>query len=364
MDAWTTQNWSEALNHFQQWVATQEGIQLTPTKLSVPQSLREEFYGRTRFVQELLATEMLGDELLQAENLAQHVEAARTKLCQATGLKCYVLAPRLEQFLQHPREAVARPLQSTVVDITSGALPIEQVDTAAREAIRAPFDVLVRSAYEAWAYITALLALKPVRMWAIDADDAGRTSAIQTEEVWVGWQKPSRELRIPEAVLQTEDGSTFAVKTECAREIDYYDTLEPMARDNSAGGNTHELLCHRLLLLYRLSNELAAACVVDRKKKVQTSCDLALEVLSPNEMDNPSYLGAFIQRARKLRTKRPLQILTYGDNGTFPPQMTEDPQAPTVSLHAVNLDETAVAHAVTYALATPATTPIPYPVTC
>lgn len=364
MEAWTTQDWSEALSNLQHWATAQEGIQLTPTKLSVPQSLREEFYGRVHGVQELLAESVLGNELSQAEKLAQRLAAVRSELCQATGLAHYVLAPRLEQFIQHPREAVARPLQSTVVDVASGALALAQVDETARQSIRAPFDVLIRNAYEAWAYISALLALEPVRMWAIDADDAGRMSTIQTDEVWVGWQKPSRELRMPEAVLQTEDGSTFAVKTECAREIDYYDTLEPMARDNSAGGNTHELLCHRILLLYRLTNELAAAPVVDRKKKVQTSCDLALDVLSPSEMENPSYLGAFIQRARKLRTKRPLQILTYGEGGKFPPQMADDPQAPAVNLHAVGLDETAVANAVTSALETPATTPIPRPVIC
>lgn len=359
-----TTTWSAALHELQQWVQTQEGLELTPTKLSAPKSSREAFYDRVGGVQGLLAEVVLGDDLAQAEPLAHQLNATREAFCQATGLGRYSFAPRLEQFIADPYGAATRPLQSVVIDAVSGFLVSDQLESAARQAVQAPFAGLLRNAYEAWVYLTALLALDPVQIWAVDTDGADQTVAIPSDEVRVGWQKPSRELRLPEAVMRTKNGETFAVKTECAREIDYYDTLEPPARDTSAGGNTHELLCHRMLLVYRLTDESVVAPVVDRKKKVQTHCDLALEVLSSGEMTTPTYLGAFIQRAQKLRTKRPIQALTYDSDARFPAEMAADPQVPAVAVHEVGFETKAVQAAIREALSQPPITPVPRPVTC
>lgn len=364
MKTTTAQRWQDAFANLQQWVQAQEGLEVTPTRLSVPKSSREAFYSRVGVVQRMLAEVALGTGLAEAQQLAQQVSSTRETFCQATGLGCYRFAPRLEQFVADPRTAAARPLQAVVIDALSGSLALDRMETAACQAAQVPFSGLLRNAYEAWVYLTALLALDPVHLWTVDTDSTDQTVAIPSNEVRVGWQKPSRELRLPEAIMRTKDGATFAVKTECAREIDYYDTLEPPARDTSAGGNTHELLCHRMLLVYRLADEAAVAPVVDRKKKVQTHCDLAFEVLSPSEMTTPTYLGAFIQRAQKLRTKRPIQILTYERDARFPAEMTEDPLAPAVAVHGVGFDASAVEAVVQNTLAEPAVIPVPRPVTC
>lgn len=334
--------WGSALGALRQWAASQEGIDLAPGRISVRKPLREEFYRQVEQVQGLLAEEVLADGLSEAEVLAARLAAVRDDLCQAAGLSRYALAPRLEQFVADPRAAAARPLQSLVLDAASGMFSLAEMDGAAREAARAPFEVLVRAAYEAWVYLAVLSALRPVHFWAITTDGTGAVAAVETDEVRAGWQVPSRELRVPEAVLRTREGETWALKMECAREIDYYDALVPPARDTSAGGSTHELLAHRVLLLYRLPDGKSAACMVDRKKKLQVPCDLAVSVLAPREMENRSYLGAFVQRSQKLRTKRPLQVVTYGATSGFPPEMAADPAAPAVRCHQVGIDQGAL----------------------
>ncbi|MEC4294554.1 hypothetical protein [Adlercreutzia shanghongiae] len=335
-------SWGSALEALRQWASAQEGVKLAPGKISVPKPVREEFYRRVGHVQELLAERVLGDELAEAEMLASRLSSVRGDLCRSAGLSRYALAPRLEQFVEDPREAAARPLQALVLDAASGLVPLAEVDGAAREVARAPFEVLLRAAYEAWVYLGVVSALGPVRFWAVAAGGPDSLAAVETDEVRAGWQVPSRELRVPEAMFRTREGETYALKMECAREIDYYDVMAPLARDTSAGGNTYELLSHRVLLLYRLADERAVVPVVDRKEKHQVHCDLAVSVLAPREMENRSYLGAFIQRAQKLRIKRPLQVVTYGAAKGFPPEMADDPAAPAVCCRQVGLDEEAL----------------------
>ncbi|MEC4175504.1 hypothetical protein VIN30_03475 [Adlercreutzia sp. R7] len=338
----STTTWGSALGALRQWAASQEDIDLAPGRVSVRKPLREEFYRRVEQVQGLLAEEVLADGLSEAEVLAGRLAAVRDDLCRAAGLSRYALAPRLEQFVADPRAAAARPLQALVLDAASGLVPLAEVDGAAREVARAPFEVLLRAAYEAWVYLGVASALAPVRFWAVAAGGPDSLVAVETDEVRAGWQVPSRELRVPEAMFRTHEGETYALKMECAREIDYYDAIAPLARDTSAGGNTYELLSHRVLLLYRLADERAVVPVVDRKEKHQVHCDLAVSVLAPREMENRSYLGAFIQRAQKLRIKRPLQVVTYGAAKGFPPEMADDPAAPAVCCHQVELDEEAL----------------------
>lgn len=332
-------SWGSALEELRQWAAAQEGVELAPGKISVPKPVREEFYHRVGRVQKLLAEDVLADDLAKAEVLASRLSSAREALCCSAGLSRYALAPRIEQFIEDSREAAARPLQALVLDAASGLVPLAEVDGAAREAVRAPFEVLFRAAYEAWVYLGVVNALAPVRFWAVAAESSDSLVVVETDEVRAGWQVPSRELRVPEAVFRTREGETYALKLECAREIDYYDAMAPLARDTSAGGNTFELLGHRVLLLYRLADEGAVAPVVDRKEKRQVYCDLAVSVLAPREMENRSYLGAFIQRAQKLRIKRPLQVVTYGAAKGFPLEMADDPAAPAVCCRQVGLDE-------------------------
>lgn len=343
MSAKVGHNWGAALEALRQWAQQVEGVSLSPTRLSVDKRVREDFYGRVGAVQEALALAVLGDRLQEAQRLATAVAAVRQEICERSGLARYALAPRLEQFIADAQATAARPLQGLVLDAVTGTVPLAEVDERARQTVRPAFDALLRAAYEAWVYLGVVAELNPVRFWAVVPEGADKVRVVDTDEVRAGWQVPLRELRIPEAVFEAADGAVYALKMECAREIDYYDALAPLARDTSAGGDTHEMIAHRVLLLYRLKGLEAVGPLVNRKKKVQAPCDLAVTVLSPEEMTTPSYLGAFIARARKLRTRRPLQVVAFDAEAAFPAAMAEDENAPHVALHVAALDRGALA---------------------
>jgi hypothetical protein len=221
-------------------------------------------------------------------------------------------------------------------------VPLAEVDGRARLLVRPAFEILLRAAYEAWVFFGVVADLDPVRFWNVVPSNGGSVQLVLAHEVRAGWQIPSRELRMPETVFESRDGTLYALKMECAREIDYYDALAPLARDTSAGGDTYEMITHRVLLLYRMSSLEAVGPLVDRRKKVQVPCDLAVTALAPAEMVNPSYLGSFIARAHKLRMRHPLQVVTYDGKASFPLAMAEDKEAPQVEVHSVGFDRGAL----------------------
>lgn len=335
--------WGRSLAQLRQWASDTEGVSLCPSSLSVAAPVRQAFYDQVDEVADLLAAEVLGERLPQAGRLARALGDGREELLAASGLGAYRLPERLEHFLTDAHRALAEPLSSLVVDAASGRVPLAEVHgRAASEAARSA-DVLMRCAYEAWVYLGIMAALRPVRFWAVASEDGRRLVAVPTDEVRMGWQVPSRELRHPEAVFETADGRVFACKCEAAREIDYYDVMAPPARDTSAGGNTENLMGRRVLLLYQLDGVRDVRPLVDRKEKRQVAADHVCTVLSPGEMGSPSHLGAFISRLRTLRTRRPVTVLAYEGPAAFPAEMAEDAQVPPVEFKAVGLSLDALA---------------------
>lgn len=337
-------SWGAELASLRQWVAETDGVVLTQTSLSVARSVREEFYERVNRVQGLLVGELLGSRLEDARVLAEALAATLVSLKDLASLQSVELPSKLAAFVEHPEKALSESIFTLVIDGLSGRCALSSVESEARREIESSYQVLVRNAYEAWAYLGIVTSLAPVRFWAVAPNHDGGVSAVSTESLRIGWQVTSRELRLPEAVFQTGDGYTFAMKCEAAREIDYYDAIAPRARDTSACGNTEGMLCHRVLLLYRLGGPELVGATVNRKTKVQVPCDLAVSVLAPREMENAAYLSAFVNRLRILRTRQPVMVLTY-DGGAFPAVMESDDSVPPVAHEEVGLDVNALVRA-------------------
>lgn len=335
--------WGATLAALRQWAAEAEGVRVSPDALSVARPVREDFYARVDEAAALLAAAVLGERAAWAERLAAALAAVRAEVEEASDLGRFGMPTRLEAFAADPLRALAEPLSSLVLDVVSGRRALWDVDGAARAEVGRSAAVLLRSAYEAWAYLGVVAALRPVRFWAVASEDGRVLRSVPADEVSMGRQVPSRELRHPEAVFQTADGRTFAMKCEAAREIDYYSALTPPARDTSAGGSTENLLGHRVLLLYRLDGPEAVRPLVDRKAKVQVPVDLACTVLAPREMSAPGMLGTFIERARTLRTRGPVQVLSFDEKAAFPAEMATDAEAPAVQVSAIGLDRAALA---------------------
>ena len=139
-----------------------------------------------------------------------------------------------------------------MLDALSGQLTEAEAEREAALALTRGWESLVRNAYEAWAYYGVVAELRPRKFWAVVSFDGADARAVETDEIVAGWQAVSPDRRVPEAVFQTEDGRLFAMKSEAARELDYYGFSSVRGRDTSAGGNTRDLMGHRVLLVYEM----------------------------------------------------------------------------------------------------------------
>lgn len=332
-------SWREAYGELARFAREHEDIRIDAVGLSVPCPLRDEFHALTGRVQLLLAREVLGERAEQARAVAERCADMRARLLEASGLRAYRLAPTLEKLLEDTDATLAKPALPHVYDALQRGGEPDGIEEAARLDLESFCASMTRNAYEAWAYFGIVAALEPVRFYNAVSPDTEEVHAVEAKEVTVGYQAFSPERRIPEAAFETADGRVFALKMEAACELDYYGVKIERRRDTSAGGSTEGLVAHRALLLYRLGSVDDLGVVVDRQKRWQVPNDLLVEVLEPRDMSKPAYVSSFVARINAARSRRPVQVLTFDEEGGFPDGMLEDPTVAPVERRVVGFDE-------------------------
>lgn len=317
------------------FVGAREDIRLAPASLTVPRELREEFYALVGRVQQALAGEVLSEGGVTAADLvevAAKCAQARGELCAKTGLSQFKLASMLESFMADPAREIARPLFACVLDALQASRSAEELRARAASVLVPHAELLWRNAYEAWAYYGVVGRLEPRGFYAVFTPDMKAVRAVPTACVEVAVQATSPTLRLPEAVFETADGRVFAMKSEAGHELDFYGFKNKRRRDSSSGGNTANLMTHRVLLLWELASVDAVGFVADRDKSRLVPPALVVEVLSPAEMATPAYVSAFVERINAVRSRRPVQAIALG-GGEFPAGMLDDPTVAPVRLH-------------------------------
>lgn len=346
------------------------GLVVSPRSLSVPRTLRPEFYALVEKVQRACARQVLGaDGLGRLAATARMCAASRDALTAGANLALYKLPDMLERLVADPEAAAAEPAFGMVLDAlqadlgsdggcaggrgeagdtgfsAAGTFGVADADRAAdallaraAEGLPGACALLERCAYETWAYLGVVAALDPVRFWGVGSCDTVEVHPYETDALEVGAQVTSPERRMPESVFQTRDGRVFGMRVEAARELDFYGVKIVRRRDHSAAGNTANLMGHRALLLYGLRSVDAVGIVADREKNVVVPPDLICEVLAPSDMATPAHVSAFVARVNALRSRRPVQVLTCGEDGSFPDGMLDDPGVAAVERTVVACD--------------------------
>lgn len=322
------QNWWEEFSKFREFLTGHPEIRVTKSSLAIPKERREEFYASLEGIARILTGELLGSRMAEGEELAARCQAVREELRTRTGLKEFRLPSTLENLIASPVSAFARPVFGLMLDGIQQGLSKEEIEIRAARALEPFVRDLLRNTYEAWAYYGIVAALKPVRFYGIQSPDTVQVNVVETDVVQVGYQVTSPERRLPEAVFETADGRTFAMKSESAGEVAFYRTKISRKQDFSSGGNTTDELTHRVLLLYRLEKKEDAGPLADREKLYVRPADLICEYLLPSEMSGHYPVAGLVERMRIIRSRRSVQVLTLDERGEFPEGMAEDATVP------------------------------------
>lgn len=331
--------WQESLATLKHFVAEHPEIICDQRSLSVPPELRDEFYDQVQQVQFGITTYCVGDRFAEIQKIASLCIEMREKLLCASGLEELKFASTLENFLANPLATLAKPSFDIVLEAIQNDRSTSVVEEKAREKIPVFCEMVFRNAYEAWAYYGIVRALKPRKFYAVLSPNTIDVHAVESPSITIGSQITSPERRIPEAVFETENGSVFAMKSEVARELDFYGTKITRRRDFSAGGNTVDQNGHRVLLLYKLESLDKINLIADRDEHYVRTSDLMCEFLCAEEMEQISYAASFFNRAGVLRSKHPIQVLVLDDDAQFPQVVLEDKDLPTFERKVIGYEE-------------------------
>lgn len=335
-------SWERALADVRAYVERHEGIRITETGLSVPQEVRAAFYDKVSTVQDALVTLALRDSAKRTAHLSELCAASRDALIAGSDLVEFRLPRAIENAIENPRRALAAPAFTFVLD----ALRQNDDEAIAQEAacaVASHAKTLDRCMYELWAYYGVVAALRPVRFYEVFSPDTVQARAMPTGVVAVGEQASSPSKRMPEAVFETADGRVFAMKTEVARELDFYGAKIKRRRDMSLGGDSMDHMMHRVLLLYRIQSVDDVPLIADRDHMKVLASDLMLEALLPEDMGPGLSAAMFLERLDTVRSKRPIQVLTETSQGAFPDEVMADPRAALFERKIIGEDSDALA---------------------
>lgn len=319
------------------------GVSVSPSSLSVAPQQRDEFYDLVGAVQHALVEEVLQGSLQDAQRVARGLSNVRLQIVEGSDLNRLCMPEGIERFAEDAVGSFSKSAFSLVLDALQVGSGSDALIARARVELPGHAKMVMRCAYELWAYLGVVAALRPVEFREVFSPDTVQVSAMPTGTVALGAQVTSPERRMPEAVFKTNDGRCFAMKTELARELDHYGIKIRRRRDMSLGGNTADQTGHRVLLLYRVPNLDAVPLIADRDNLKVLASDLMVEVMLADEMDRDLSRALFVERINTLHSKRPVQVLTATDEGGFAPEMETDPGVAPYERRVVGFDEGALA---------------------
>lgn len=322
-------NTAEALETLRSFVEEHADLVVTSQTLRIPAHLKSTFYALVKETQIALFDELVGADAEHTVQAALNLSRVRNDLLAESDLVELNLPDALEALTLDARSALSKPALNSVLDALQNNYDAQRLIDSAFLVLPSYCETMFRSAYEMWVYFQIIADLKPVRFFEVFSLDTVDVRAVATGSITVGAQITSPERRIPEAVFETKDGRVFAFKSEVARELDFYSIKITRRRDFSAGGNTINQMGHRVLLLYRIEDIEKVPLLADRDKPTVLPPDLICEFLLPNEMSQPTYVSQFVDRINSVRSRRPVQVVTFDARGSFPEgMMIDDAVAP------------------------------------
>ncbi len=332
--------WIDIFEELRNFTVVHDDLVVTKDSLSIPQGLRDEFYDLLSRAQIALTAETLGPDVEQGLEVVHRCASVRNELVRMSGLKEFRLPTSLENLIADPETTLARPSFDIILNGLQQQLEPEDMEAQAARNLSPFCRTLFRNAYEAWAYYGIVGALEPVKFYGVFSPDTVEMRAIATDIITVGEQVTSPERRMPEAIFETRDGRLYAMKSEVARELDFYGQKVSRKRDCTAGGNTMDMIAHRVLLFYEMSSVDNIPMLANRDKQYLLSSDLMCEFMLEEELKNPMNMSLFFDRVSIVRSKRPVQLLTYDEKGDLPGVLCEkESELPPVERRVLGLEQ-------------------------
>lgn len=168
--------------------------------------------------------------------------------------------------------------------------------------------LLNRNALEAAFCYDIIAALNPTSFYVPHIENGGSLTSVDTREITLGMQDASSDLRLPEAMFLSGDGTAFAYKIEATEEIPSYRT--PCRHiDFTLKGNTSGGLYRRTLLLYLIPNIKSVPVLARRNKSYAMAPVMHVEFVNTDSAVPSEEVDNAFKRARVLASENALRFV-------------------------------------------------------
>jgi hypothetical protein len=299
-----SRDWKQLYKLFGDFIAAHPEIVLTPSEISIPQAVRDEFYRRFDDVRRAVVSEHYSALLPGVEILSDNYVRMEREITGLLGLDGISVPMDLFTFLHNPKEGLIRLLYNRTFDLLQGKTTVETYETDSGNSLRTGAADLFRLGYELWAALAVIKLLDPDEAFLVDLDEEYKPCLTELKDISFGRQAHHPTMRIPEFVLHSRKIDTYvAVKMALAREIETFVVpFKPPVRPRKKTGDTSFALDSRVMLLSFMPTPDNIPIIADIYEQTLTSPDWMIEYITETELKDPDSLN---QVKRHLDALRP-----------------------------------------------------------
>jgi|WetSurMetagenome_2_1015567.scaffolds.fasta_scaffold12609_4 hypothetical protein len=285
-------NWKDEYASMQGFIAANPAIILTPSEISIPQDLKDEFYLRFDLIRGAVVDAHYSDVPYDIDALCHQYLRIEKEIIDLLGLDGIKMPMDLFSFLHTPREGLIRIIYNRLFDLLQGKTTVDAFERQCLDDLRASSADLYRLGYEWWSGLVILKLLEPDRVYAIELDEDYRPYLAELREISFGRQAHHPTIRLPEFALHSRKlDKLVAVKMAIAKEIETYaERYQPPIRPKKRTGDTSFALDSRVMMLSFMSSETDIPIIAETFDRTLTSPDFMVEYITRDELADPSAL--------------------------------------------------------------------------
>jgi hypothetical protein len=306
--------WKPIYSLLKKYIAEHPEIIIAESEISIPQSVRDEFYQHFDNVRRAVVEDHFSILPVDVLSLSARYLQIEREVLELLNLERICTPVDLDTFLRDPKEGLIRVLYNKTFDLLQGKISEASFESQAMEDLSAATADLFRLGYERWAALELIKLLNPDEAFFVDLDEDYKPILGELKEISFGRQAHHPTMRIPEFVLHLRANDRYvAVKMALVQEIEGYAVrFKPAVRPKKKTGDTSFSLDSRVLFLSLMKTPLDIPVYADIYECTLTSPDLMVEYINEADLSIPNVLEQVQQHVKDLNPKFGTRLIVVG----------------------------------------------------
>jgi hypothetical protein len=319
-------NWKQEYEALRDYIVNHAEIIINQTEISIPQTLRDEFYRRFDDLRKAAVEEHCSAITVDFNLLSESYVKIEKEILELLGLDAITVPMDLHTFVHSPKDGLMRILYTRTFDLLQGKITAEDFYVYAGMELQSAAAELFRLGYEQWVALVMLKLLDPDQAFLVDLDEDYKPCLRELKTIAFGRQAHHPTMRIPEFVLHSRKLDKYvAVKMVLAREIETYaPAVRPPVRPRKKTGDTSLALDSRVMLLSLMKTPEDIPIIADIYDLKLTSPDFMMEFISQDELEDPDSWNLVDRNLRALSPRMGMCLVLVGGDKEAKPENVPD----------------------------------------